>query len=74
MTTRNTTVLVTGGTGLVGPRLLKRMFGLVGAAVEPSAEPLTNPWFGQMDASLARSLGFRPTVPTVYQAGREGLL
>ena len=43
------------------PMSMYDLFGLVGAAVEPSAEPLIkliNPWFGQMDASLARSLGF----------------
>jgi UDP-glucose 4-epimerase len=47
---------------------------LVGAPVEPSAMPLENPWWGQMDGSLARSLGFRPTVATTWQAAREGAL
>ena len=39
-----------------------------------SSEPLAHPWTGQMDASLARRLGFRPSVATVYQAAREGRL
>lgn len=41
---------------------------------EPSAEPLINPWKGHMDVTLARSLGFKPKVPTVYQAVCEGKL
>jgi len=43
-------------------------------AYERSAEPLTNPWKGHMDVTLARSLGFQPKVPTIYQAVREGKL
>jgi len=39
-----------------------------------SSEPLPHPWKGQVDASLARRLGFRPSVATVYQAAREGRL
>lgn len=30
---------------------------------EDSAEPLTNPWKGHMDVSLARSLGSTPRPP-----------
>ena len=45
-----------------------------GQAVEGSAEPLVNPWSGRMDAALVRGLGFRPTVPTVWAAAREGIL
>jgi UDP-glucose 4-epimerase len=56
------------------PTSIYELFGLVGAAMEPSSEPLTNPWFGQHDGSLARSLGFRPMVPTIYQAVREGAM
>ena len=41
---------------------------------EPSSEPLSDPWMGHVDVSLARSLGFRPTVPTVYDAQREHAL
>ncbi|HEY1531113.1 MAG TPA: NAD(P)-dependent oxidoreductase [Galbitalea sp.] len=47
---------------------------LVGFDYAQSAEPLANPWKGVTDVSLARSLGFRPTVPTIYAAIREGLL
>jgi UDP-glucose 4-epimerase len=47
---------------------------LVGATMAPSSEPLTNPWHGQMNNSLARRLGFSPTVATVYQASRERAL
>ena len=50
------------------------MAQIVGSPYEPSAEPLINPWMGQMDVTLAHSLGFRPRVPTIYQAMREGLL
>jgi UDP-glucose 4-epimerase len=47
---------------------------IVGASYTPSAEPLPNPWMGHLDGALARSLGFQPTVPTGYQASREGTL
>ena len=47
---------------------------LVDASYQPSAEPLINPWMGQLDGALARSLGYQPTVPTAYQASREGTL
>jgi UDP-glucose 4-epimerase len=29
---------------------------------------------GRMDGSRLRSLGFQPTVPTVYQAMQQGIL
>lgn len=47
---------------------------LVGDPVEASSEPLVNPWWGVIDATRARRLGFRPSVATVYQAAREGAL
>lgn len=47
---------------------------LAGGGMNPSSEPLLNPWHLHIDGSLARSLGFQPTVRTVYQAAREGLL
>ena len=56
------------------PATLYDMASVIGAAIEPSAEPLTHPWMGRMDGSLARSLGFRPTILSVYQAAREGIL
>ena len=45
-----------------------------GNPIEGSAEPLVNPWSGRMDGSLARELGFEPTVPTIHAAAREGIL
>ena len=56
------------------PITLYEMASIVGSPIEPSAEPLTDPWMGRMDGSLLRSLGFQPTVPTVYQAARQGIL
>jgi nucleoside-diphosphate-sugar epimerase len=50
------------------------MAQVIGGDYEPSSEPLVNPWRGQVDTSLARSLGFRPEVLTVYQASRENRL
>jgi UDP-glucose 4-epimerase len=50
------------------------MAELAGDPIAGSAEPLTNPWAGRMDGSLARDLGFRPTVPTIHVAAREGIL
>jgi len=45
-----------------------------GDPIEGSAEPLTNPWAGRMDGSLARELGFRPAVPTIHAAADQGIL
>jgi nucleoside-diphosphate-sugar epimerase len=56
------------------PTTLYEMASIVGASIEPSAEPLTNPWWGRVDGSRSRSLGFRPTIPTVHQAAQEGIL
>jgi len=56
------------------PTSIYELAELVGHVIEPSAEPLSNPWHLHTDASLARSLGFRPTVRTVHQAAQEGLL
>jgi len=56
------------------PMTLYELASIVGASIEPSAEPLTNPWMGRMDGSRSRSLGFRPTISTVYQATQEGIL
>lgn len=47
---------------------------ILGVPYESSAEPLTNPWKGHMDVTLARSLGFQPSVPTIYAAVRDGRL
>jgi nucleoside-diphosphate-sugar epimerase len=56
------------------PQSVYELAALVGQAYPESNQPLEHPWGGQMDASLARRLGFRPSVATVYQAAREGRL
>ena len=56
------------------PATVWEMAELAGAPVEPSAAPLEHPWAGRMDGSLARELGFRPTVPTIRAAAAEGIL
>lgn len=56
------------------PVSLYELAAIVGTPYEPSAEPLTNPWSVHMDGSLARSLGYQPTVATVYQAARDHAL
>lgn len=47
---------------------------LVGETMESSSEPLINPWYLHVDGSLARSLGFQPSVRSVHQAVQENLL
>lgn len=56
------------------PLSIYEMSQIVGYSYAPSAEPLGRPWKGLMDTSLARSLGFTPTISTVYQAARAGAL
>lgn len=56
------------------PASIYELSGMLGARMESSAEPLSNPWYLQIDSSLARGLGFRPSVRTVYQAQQEGLM
>jgi nucleoside-diphosphate-sugar epimerase len=56
------------------PTSVHELVQLVGAAMDPSAEPLVNPWYLHVDGSLARSLGFRSAVRTVHQAVQEQLL
>lgn len=56
------------------PVTVYEMAELVGDPLEGSAEPLANPWSGRMDPSLAHELGFRPTIPTIYMAARDGIL
>lgn len=56
------------------PTTVYELVGLVGEKMAPSAEAMQNPWHLHVDASLARSLGFRPTVRTVYQAAQEGMM
>lgn len=56
------------------PMSLFELCELVGEAMAPSAEPLAYPWYMQADGTLARRLGFRPSVKTVYQAVEESLM
>jgi nucleoside-diphosphate-sugar epimerase len=56
------------------PTTVFEICALMGSPLDESAEPLPNPWNGRLDGALARSLGFQPTIPTVYQAIREGLI
>lgn len=56
------------------PLSLYELVTLVGESLEPSSKPLANPWHLHVDGSLARSLGFRPAVRTVYQAVQEELM
>lgn len=56
------------------PTTVYELVKLVGQRMEASAEAMRDPWYLHVDASLARSLGFRPTVRTVHQAAQEGIL
>jgi len=56
------------------PLSIYELAQLVGERLEPSSEPLVDPWHLHLDGSLARSLGFRPSVRTVHQAAQEDLL
>jgi UDP-glucose 4-epimerase len=56
------------------PVTVYEMTLLGGSPIAGSAEPLNNPWSGRMDSTLLRELGFRPTVPTIHAAAREGIL
>ena len=56
------------------PTSIYELVELIGEKMDPSSEPLRNPWYLHADGSLARSLGFKPTITTVYQAKREGAL
>jgi len=56
------------------PTSIYELVELVEETMEPSSEPLANPWHLHIDGSLARRLGFQPTVRTVYQAAQEGVL
>jgi UDP-glucose 4-epimerase len=56
------------------PTSIYELAELVGETIAPSAEPLANPWYIHADGSLARSLGFKPIVRTIYQAVQEKLM
>jgi nucleoside-diphosphate-sugar epimerase len=56
------------------PVTVFQMSDLAGDPIEGSAEPLANPWAGRVDTTRARELGFRPSVASVYEAARAGIL
>ncbi|WP_315763597.1 NAD(P)-dependent oxidoreductase [Sphingomonas sp. Y38-1Y] len=56
------------------PTTLYELIGLVGEEMNPSAEAMQNPWYLHVDGSLARSMGFQPTIRTVHQAAQAGIL
>jgi len=56
------------------PTSIYELVELIGETMEPSSEPLANPWHLHVDGSLARSLSFQPTVRTVHQAAQEKLM
>jgi len=56
------------------PTSIYELTRLLGAGMEPSGEPLANPWSGHLDGSLARALGFQPAVGSVHQSVREGTI
>ena len=56
------------------PTTVYELAAIVGQPMEPSAEPMQYPWQLHVDGSLARRLGFRPTVRTVHQAVQEDIL
>ncbi|WP_183177124.1 NAD(P)-dependent oxidoreductase [Azospirillum sp. OGB3] len=56
------------------PLSIFELAGLLDARVAANSGPLPNPWHLHVDGSLARALGFRPTVRTVHQAHQEGLM
>ncbi|RYY57239.1 MAG: NAD(P)-dependent oxidoreductase [Chitinophagaceae bacterium] len=56
------------------PTTIFELLKIVGHTMSPSSDALANPWYLHSDSSLARSLGFKPTISTVHQAVREKLL
>lgn len=50
------------------------MARLAGTPINGSAEPLAHPWAGRMDSSFLRGLGFRPSVPTIWEAAANEIL
>ncbi|WP_121115359.1 NAD-dependent epimerase/dehydratase family protein [Croceibacterium ferulae] len=56
------------------PASMLELVALGGGRLEPSGDPLPAPWAMQVDTALARSLGFQPTVRTVFQAAEGQIL
>ncbi|MDQ0252447.1 nucleoside-diphosphate-sugar epimerase [Sphingomonas kyeonggiensis] len=56
------------------PASMLDLIALSRGEMTASARPLAEPWAMQVDTALARSLGFRPTVRTVFHAAEQQLL
>ena len=56
------------------PSTLYDMARAVGVTVGSTAQPLSNPWWGRVNGTLGRTLGFIPTIVTLNQAIRESIL
>ncbi len=56
------------------PLSIYEMAQIIGYDYDGSAAPLTDPWKGQLDVTLARRLGFVPTISTIHEAVRQNLL
>ena len=56
------------------PMSIFDLSALAGKPADPASTPLTHPWSGVLDGSLALSFGFRPEVATTWQAARENAL
>lgn len=56
------------------PSTVYEIARVVGAPYRESVEPLANPWNGHVDGSLARRLGFVPSVRSLHQAAAEDAL
>lgn len=56
------------------PTSVYELVNLVGETMESTSEPLVDPWQLHADGSLARTLGFQPTVRTIYQAIQEKIM
>lgn len=53
---------------------LYELVRFVGKDMDASSDPMPDPWYLHVDGSLARSLGFRPSVRTVREAVEGGLM
>jgi UDP-glucose 4-epimerase len=56
------------------PASIYELASMVGSKLDANSEPLPDPWYLHVDTSLARSLGFHPSIRTIYQARQEGVL
>lgn len=56
------------------PMSIFELSRMAGSPMKPDSTPLSNPWSGVLDGSLAQSLGFKPKVATTWQAARDNAL